>query len=71
LSNLSQVVLQLTQNTIKQVVALTGRYTTGPQCSHRVIIRLEVAWRHHLACAGAAACRPTVVLQTTDVRDRF
>jgi len=34
--------------------------TTGPPCSHRAIIRLEAAWRHRLACAGEAACRPTV-----------
>ena len=34
------------------------------------MIRLEAAWRHRLACAGAAACRPAVVLQTTLADDR-
>jgi len=35
---------------------LTGRYTTGPPCS----VAVEAAWRHRLACAGEAACRPAV-----------
>jgi len=47
---------------MQQGVALTRRNTTGPPCSANVepIIRLEVAWRHRLACAGEAACRPAV-----------
>ena len=40
----------------QQGVALMGRNTTGPPG----IIRLEAAWRHHLACAGEAACRLAV-----------
>jgi len=38
------------------------------QCDRGAIIRLQAAWRHSLACAGEAACRPAVacgVLQTT------
>jgi len=30
------------------------------QCYHWAIIRLQAAWRHHLACAGEAACRHAV-----------
>jgi len=45
---------------LKQSVALTGRNTTGPPCRRGAIIRLEAAWRHRMACAGKAACRPTV-----------
>ena len=44
----------------EQGVALTGRNSTGPPCSRKAIIRLEAAWRHRLACAGKAACRPDV-----------
>jgi len=57
----------------KQNVALTGRNTTCPPCSREPIIRLEAAWRHRLACAGAAACRPAVECyrrQTTMTDDR-
>jgi len=49
-----------TQLNIQQRVALTGRNTTGPPCSCKAIIRLQAAWRHRLACAGEAACRPAV-----------
>ena len=41
-----------------QNVALTGRNATGSPYSRGAIIRLEAAWRHRLACAGEAACRP-------------
>jgi len=30
------------------------------QCYRGAIIRLEAAWRHCLACASEAACRPAV-----------
>jgi len=47
-----------------------GRNTTDPSCSRGAIIRLEAAWRHRLACAGEAVCRPAVECyrprQTTD-----
>ena len=61
---------------IKQSVALTERNRTGPPCSCRgAIIRLQAAWRHCLACAAEAACRPAVKcyrpLQTTDASDRY
>ena len=56
--------------TVEQGVALTERNTTGPPCSRG----LEAAWRHRLACADEAACRPAVARyrarQTTDVDDR-
>jgi len=47
------------------------------QCYRGAIIRLKAAWRHHLACAGEAACRPVVECYrrrrqtTTDTSDRY
>ena len=43
---------------VKQGVALTGRNHTGPPC--RVTVDWRAAWRHSLACAAEAACRPAV-----------
>ena len=45
------------------------------QCYRGAIIRLEVAWRNRLACAGEAACRPAVECYrprqtTTDAREQ-
>jgi len=50
-----------------QGVALTGYNTTGPPA----IIRLEVAWRRCLACAGeAASSLPWSVTDDDDRRQR-
>ena len=54
-----------TYNNNKQGVTLTGRNTTGPPCSRVATIRLEAEWRHRLACAAKAACRPAVECHTS------
>jgi len=55
---------------MKRGVAITGRNTTGLPA----IMRLETAWRHHLACMGVASssliivCRG-VLQMMTDARE--
>ena len=73
----SQFALIIHHYNVQQGVAVTRRNTTGPPCSRGAIIRLEAAWRHRLACAVEAACRPAVECYiprqttTTDTSDRY
>ena len=52
-------------------------YWPAMRCYRGVIIRLEAAWHHRLACAGEAACRSAVEYYrrrqttTTDISDRY
>jgi len=38
------------------------------QCYRGAIIRLKAAWRHRLACAAEAACKPAVECYRPDRR---
>jgi len=50
---------RLVANTVQQGVALTDVTLLARRACHRgAIMRQEAAWRHRLACAGEAACRP-------------
>jgi len=58
---------QMQQYHLKQVVALTGRNTTGPPCRREATIRPEAAWRHCLAAACSLAVQCYRRLRQTPV----